>query len=139
MDLRNGSTMGGRKIATLDDIISLEERLFGGNSGEDIPIYKLEIFSSRGNIFRNGRIDTWLEARVYRGARDVTDLIKEQGNLIFSWGRNTDNPPADQTWANGRLNSYRQHITKADVPVEECMFFCKLIDQETQKILLQSN
>lgn len=139
MDLRNGSTMGGRKIATLDDIISLEERLFGGNSGEDIPIYKLEIFSSRGNIFRNGRIDTWLEARVYRGARDVTDLIKEQGNLLFSWGRNTDNPPADQTWANGRLNSYRQHITKADVPVEECMFFCKLIDQETQKILLQSN
>ena len=139
MDLRNGSTMGGRKIATLDDIISLEERLFGGNSGEDIPIYKLEIFSSRGNIFRNGRIDTWLEARVYRGARDVTDLIKEQDNLLFSWGRNTDNPPADQTWANGRLNSYRQHITKADVPVEECMFFCKLIDQETQKILLQSN
>ena len=139
MDLRNGSTMGGRKIATLDDIISLEERLFGGNSGEDIPIYKLEIFSSKGNMFRNGRIDTWLEARVYRGARDVTDLIKEQSDLIFSWGRNSDNPPADQTWANGRLNSYRQHITKVDVPIGECMFFCRLIDQETQKTLLQSN
>lgn len=150
MELKNGSTVGGKRIATIDDLILLEERIFagggggsgsgGGSGGEDLgSLYKVEIISDRGNVFRNGVIDTWLECRVYRGSRDVTDLVINDLNYIFSWERNSNNPPADEVWKNNRLSSYRQHITKADVPTNPCVFKCSLVDKTTSTIILSTN
>ena len=117
----------------------------GGSSGGDfipgeegLPTYKLEILSSGGDRFRNGKIDTWLEARIYRGARDVTELVLEKTEYKFYWQRLSGNDSADLLWENGRLSSYKQHITKADVPADRCTFRCKLVDTTTNTIVLQS-
>lgn len=149
MDLKGNSTVGGRRIATVDDIMRLEEKISssgGGTAGGDwipgeegLPTYKIEIWSSDGERFRNGKIDTWLEARVYRGARDVTDLVIARHEYIFSWIRLSGNEAADTLWANGRLNNHKQHITKEDVPGSKCTFRCRLMDITTNTIILQSN
>lgn len=149
MDLRGNSTVGGKRIATIDDIKKLEAIIessggIGGGGGnwnpeeEGLPTYKLEVWSSNGDRFRNGKIDTWLEAMVYRGARDVTDLIKSNSNYRFSWERLSGNEAADSLWANNRLPNNKQHITKSDVPTDRCTFRCKLIDITTNTIVLQS-
>ena len=144
MDLKGNSTVGGKRIATIDDIRKLEA-VIGSSSGgnwdpdeEGIPVYKIEVWSSNGDRFRNGKIDTWLEAMVYRGARDVTDLIKSNSNYRFSWERLSGNEAADTVWANNRLPNNKQHITKSDVPTDRCTFRCKLIDITTNTIVLQS-
>lgn len=154
MDLRGGSTVGGKRIATMDDIMKLEAMIFnsGGGSGgsgdsgsggitpgeEGLPTYKLEILSSAGDRFRNGKIDTWLEARIYRGARDVTELVLNQTEYKFYWQRLSGNETADLIWENNRLSNYKQHITKADIPADKCTFRCKLVDTATNTVVLQS-
>lgn len=143
MELRGNSTVGGKRIATIDDVKKLEAMIFGAggdvSSGEEgFPIYKLEILSSSGDRFRNGKIDTWLEARIYRGARDVTELVIEKSEYKFYWQRLSGNDTADLVWENNRLSNYRQHITKADVPSDRCTFRCKLVDTITNTIVLQS-
>lgn len=153
MDLKGNSTVGGKRIATLDDIMKLEAMISnsggggsggggsgdGWNPGEDgLPTYKIEIWSSGGDRFRNGQIDTWLEARVYRGIRDVTELITNMSEYKFSWQRLSGNESADLVWGNTRLPNHKQHITKEDVPADRCTFRCKLIDIATNTVVLQS-
>ena len=154
MDLKGNSTVGGKRIATIDDIMKLEAMIassggIGGGGGgtpggdwipgeEGLPTYKIEIWSSAGDRFRNGKIDTWLEARVYRGARDVTDLVIDRPEYRFSWLRLSGNDAADLAWANNRLANHKQHITKADVPADRCTFRCRLVDITTNTVVLQS-
>ena len=62
--------------------------------GEDAV--HVEVFSSSGSSFINGDIGTTLEARVYRGALDITSSIAPQH---FSWTRTSDNPEGDAVWS----------------------------------------
>ena len=153
MDLRGGSTVGGKRIATIDDILKLESIIIDSNPGggtggsaggdwipgeEGLPTYKLEVWSSGGDRFRNGKINTWLEARVYRGARDDTGIVLNMQEYKFVWERLSGNETADLVWANNRLSNYKQHITKEDVPADRCTFRCKLVDTVTNTVILQS-
>ena len=127
MDLRKNSTVGGKRIATIDDLLKLEAIVNagggsggGGSGGGTDPgdveqYYKLEVMSTAGTTARNGVIKTKLYGKVYRGTRDVTDVIVSSGNYSFFWERYTGDTDYDKAqdliWANNRFEGIEQRIT----------------------------
>lgn len=100
MDLRKNSTVGGKRIATIDDLLKLEAIINAGGGGgggggggtdpgEVEQYYKLEVMSTAGTTARNGVIKTKLYGKIYRGTRDVTDIVVSSGNYSFFWERYT--------------------------------------------------
>lgn len=62
--------------------------------GEDA--YSVQIYSSNGSNFINGDIATMLRAKVFKGAKDITDTLSDN---IFNWFRVSDNPEGDAVWS----------------------------------------
>lgn len=151
MDLRKDSTVGGKRIATLDDILKLENIIGTGTGGGGTPstpeevkqYYKLEVLSSAGTMARNGVINTKLYAKVYRGVKDVTDIVLSSGEYNFYWERYTGdtdyNKAQDLLWANNRFEGIEQKITGDDIEKGgNTAFFCSMYDKETQTMILTS-
>lgn len=57
--------------------------------------WKVEIISSNGLIFKNNVIDTVLSARVYKGKKDMTDILDASK---FIWRRTSTNKERDAKW-----------------------------------------
>ncbi len=72
--------------------------------------YKVEIYSSYGNIFHNGIIATTLIARVFKGKEDVTSTIPLSA---FKWERKSENAEADDAW-NGQHATFYSNILSID-------------------------
>lgn len=156
MDLKKGSTIGGKRIATIDDLLKLEAIVDsgggsgsggsgeGGGSGETTePTYKLEVLSTAGTVARNGTIRTTLYGRVYRSGRDVTDVIVSSGKYAFYWERYTGDLDYDKAqdllWANNRFEGIEQRITGDDIAKNKSTaFFCSMYDKETNVLILSS-
>lgn len=62
---------------------------------EDSKMYRLEIISSNGILFKNNNISTVLSARVWSWDEDVTDTLPESA---FKWSRISDNKSSDEYW-----------------------------------------
>lgn len=62
--------------------------------GEDA--YSVQIYSSNGSNFINGDIATMLRAKVFKGAKDITDTLTDNA---FNWFRVSDNPEGDAVWS----------------------------------------
>lgn len=149
MDLRKGSTVGGKRIATLDEIAKLEELIGsggGGGTGPSGPVessYKLEILSTGGTSARNGEIKTTLYGKIYRGTRDVTDIIVSSGDYGFYWERYTGDTDYDKAqdllWANNRFEGIEQKITGEDIVKNgTTVFFCSMYNETTNRMVLSS-
>jgi phage minor structural protein len=86
------------KISSLEELMKKKVQELEQN-----VVYKIEIISSNGLMFRLGSIGTTLAARVYRGGTEVTDTIDAN---YFKWTRQSNFPEADKawndTWAGGR-------------------------------------
>lgn len=146
MELRKGSTVGGKRIATYDEIQKLEA-IIGPGGGEPnepiLPNYKLEIMSSAGLHAKNGSFKSTFSCKVYRNSRDVTDLILADGGYSFYWERysgDTDFDKAqDLIWKNNRLQGSIQQITSADIiPGKSTSFFCTMYNDLTQVAVLST-
>lgn len=61
----------------------------------DDVVYKIEIRSSGGWIFRNGQINTVLSAKIYRGMDDITDTVPVSG---FIWTKTDKDGNVDAAW-----------------------------------------
>lgn len=79
------------EITKLQNAISLKEKEWANTA------YKVEIHSSNGLIFKKSNINTILEAKVYRGAIDVTDEFDVNQ---FKWTRVSNYPEYDLLWNN---------------------------------------
>ena len=55
----------------------------------------VQLYSSNGNIFRNGDISTNFEAKVFRGANDITSTLPPGS---YAWQRVSNNPEEDEVW-----------------------------------------
>lgn len=95
------------------DYISAGKIVIGDNFLEDEledlagkVTYKVDIFSTNGNIFKAGNVSTILIARVYHGAEDITDTIEESK---FIWQRMSEDSEADTLW-NSKYSSGRKQI-----------------------------
>lgn len=157
MDLKKGSTVGGKRIATIDDLLKLEEIVGSGGGGGSggsggsggtgegtvEQYYKLEVLSTAGTVARNGIINTKLYGKVYRGTKDVTDAIVSSGKYAFYWERYTGDLDYDKAqdllWANNRFEGIEQRITGDDIAKNKSTaFFCSMYDKETNTMVLTS-
>lgn len=103
------------------------------NEIEDQKMYRLVIFSSNGNIFKNGNIRTTLFAKVYSWDKNITDTLDSNQ---FIWTRVSDDAEDDARWNDAHFGGTKSiEITIDDVKVR-ATFFCDLIDTTTRKSLL---
>lgn len=89
-------------------------------------VYKVEIISSNGLIFKNGQVQTTLEARVYHGSKDITDTIDANR---FRWKKQSGNPEEDLRWNNNHFGGTKTVvITPQDIYVR-ATFSCEILDE----------
>ena len=116
--------------ATTEEVEEQAERI---DEIEDQKMYRLIIYSSNGNIFKNGQISTVLTARVYSWDDDVTDDLDANQ---FIWTRVSDDADEDILWNQAHAGGTKSiTITSADVHVR-ATFYCDLIDTTTRESLL---
>lgn len=90
---------------------------------EDSKMYRLEIVSSNGILFKNNNISTILSARVWSWDDDVTDTLPESA---FIWSRISDDKDADEYWNKEYgIGKKKIVITKDDVD-GNASFVCDL-------------
>nr|DAE04707.1 MAG TPA: tail protein [Siphoviridae sp. ctFSL3] len=100
---------------------------------EEQKMLRLVITSTNGNIFKNGNIQTTLEATVFSWDENITDTLDPNQ---FIWTRVSDDAAADAEWNAKHFGGTKSiEITKEDVKVR-ATFFCDLIDTTTRNSLL---
>lgn len=88
-------------------------------------VFKVEIISSNGNVFKNGQIETTLSAFVYHGANDVTSTIDANR---FRWTRYSLDVDGDAIWNASNFGGTKQIVvTPSDISVRAC-FNCTILD-----------
>lgn len=119
-----------RAYATTETVEETNSRI---DEIEEQKMLWLVITSTNGNIFKNGNIQTTLEATVYSWDENITDTLDENQ---FIWTRVSDDAAADAEWNQQHFGGSKSiEITKDDVKVR-ATFFCDLIDTTTRKSLL---
>lgn len=89
-------------------------------------MYRVEIHSTNGTIFKNGDIMTTLKARLYDYDKDVT---KELHASQYKWSRISKNEESDIIWDNQHSEgSYEVEITASDVRLR-AVFYLDVVDE----------
>lgn len=92
-----------------------------GDKGEDA--YRVEVLSRNGDTFRNGIIDTWLYAVVYKGDSDITDELDINR---FRWERVSEDSASDILWNQRYFGGTKEiKITTEDV-YKRATFTCSI-------------
>ena len=100
------------------------EQIVVVSDGEDS--YRTEVLSVNGNAFKNGVIDTWVYAVVYKGSRDVTATLPENR---FIWTRTSTDPEGDALWNERYASGVKEiKITRDDV-YKQATFTCSIKKQ----------
>ena len=60
--------------------------------------YYLALESTRGNLFRRGKVETVLAARVLQGDNDITELVLAAAGTETEWVRDSGDAASDNTW-----------------------------------------
>ena len=95
-----------------------------GAKGEDA--YRVEVLSRNGNTFKNGVVDTWLYAVVYKGEEDITD---ELDISRFRWERVSEDSASDTLWNQRYFGGTKEiRITTEDV-YKRATFTCSITKQ----------
>lgn len=82
---------------------------------EEQKMLRLVITSTNGNIFKNGNIQTTLEAAVFSWDENITDTLDPNQ---FIWTRVSDDAAADAEWNAKHFGGTKSiEITKEDVKV----------------------
>ena len=87
-------------------------------------VYKVEIYSTNGSSFKNGKINTTLIARVFKGSKNITDTIPAS-RLI--WTRVSDDTSSDITWNEKYKNGAKQIDVTIDDVNKRATFNCSLL------------
>ena len=95
-----------------------------GLKGEDA--YRVEVLSRNGNTFKNGVVDTWLYAVVYKGDEDITDELEISR---FKWERVSEDSAGDTLWNHRYFGGTKEiRITTEDV-YRRATFTCSIKKQ----------
>ena len=84
-------------------------------------VYKIELTSSMGLVFRNGQINTLITAKVYRGKEDITSTIPVSG---FIWSKTDKNGVLDTVWNTANANVGKQIVITKDDINQRATFQC---------------
>lgn len=106
------------------EVLLDNETVTVSSDGKDT--YRLEVYSTNGEIFKQGDINSVLIATAYRGNIDITE---ETHASRFVWTRTSKDPLADDVWNNNHLAGAKSiEITKDDV-YAKASFTCKLMTE----------
>lgn len=114
------------KDAEFTKLLDLEKIpvITDGIDGKDS--YRVEIRSTNGNMFKNGVIDTWLYAEVYKGDMNITSEIESS---LFRWTRTSSDPASDIVWNERYFGGAKEiNITVEDV-YKKATFTCEIVNK----------
>lgn len=120
------------RLAQIKSDIALEEANKHTNSIANQIVYKLEIHSSKGSMFKKGNIDTTLTAVLYKGKEIVTEEFLP---IRFVWTRTSSDKNSDDRWNSSARRDYSIRITNSDMNGNQCTFNCTVLDEEGNKIV----
>lgn len=107
----------------------------GGGSGDDnqeFHLYRAEIYSTNGTIFRNGEIMTTLKARLYDFDQNITTELHPSQ---YKWSRVSKDEASDIIWDNQHSEgSYEINITASDVRLR-AVFYLDVVDENGLSLL----
>lgn len=110
-------------ISRNSTIESIQKLISKAEEKWNTSAYKVEIISSNGLIFKSGFINTTLEARVFQGTKDVTDVINASN---FKWKRISNDTASDDAWNTANAGGVKFiHITTDDVR-QRATFTCEV-------------
>lgn len=90
---------------------------------ESKKMYRVEIVSSNGILFKNNNIQTTLKAVVYSWDEDVTNTIPESA---FVWSRVSNDKDGDVYWNEQHGHGVKQIVVTKDDVNQQATFFCEL-------------
>ena len=128
-DLETGEVVL-RAYATSEEVKEQSDRITGI---EEQKMYRLVVSSTKGNIFKNGNIQTTLYATVFSWDENITDQLDENQ---FIWTRVSDDPEADAVWNAAHFGGSKTIDINSDDVEVQATFFCDLIDTTTRNSLL---
>lgn len=110
-----------------DDKFEVTYNQFKQEVINEIP-FRLELFSSSGNMFLNGMIDTYLSITLYKGNEDVTAQYPDS---CFIWTRQSSDVDLDDYWNSQHSSGAKSlHITREDI-YKKAQFRCSFwLDDE---------
>ena len=89
--------------------------------GEDA--YSVQIYSSNGSNFINGDIATMLRAKVFKGAKNITDTLPDNA---FNWFRVSDNPEGDAVWSQQHEGTGKSVVISDEDVYRRATFECEV-------------
>lgn len=87
------------------------------------PIYRVDIISSKGLLFKNGNVETVLRAQVWRGSIDITDTTDASA---FTWKRISEDATADAAWNAVNGQGVKSIVIDGDDVNVKATFTCDL-------------
>jgi len=120
-------------LVELEKQLSFKAKVFTDDAIQDIQadidevmddvVYKTELFSSKGDKFNNGDIDTTVYALVYRGKDNITATLPMSA---FEWKKTDREGVEDAVWSNAHVGVGNTiQITKSDVD-KKATFWCEI-------------
>ncbi|MPN50066.1 hypothetical protein SDC9_197692 [bioreactor metagenome] len=89
-------------------------------------VYKVDIISTNGNVYKGGDFVTTLLARVYQGTTDLTDTIDANR---FRWTRVSSDTAGDAAWNTSHFGGAKQvTVTQSEI-MNQATFQCTILDK----------
>lgn len=89
-------------------------------------MYRIEIISSNGNIFKNGNIKTELSARLYSWDKNITDEVNASR---FRWTRISEDTEGDKIWNTSHFGGYKSIVITSNDVFARATFKVEVLDE----------
>lgn len=126
---QDGVVLGDYRKLKISDYPSLDKiakKISQNEEKWNSSTIKVEVLSSKGLMFRNGEYSTELQAKVYDGKTEITDLVDE---ARFIWTRQSKDFADDLLW-NQRYAGGRKKITVTNQEIyARATFLCSISDE----------
>lgn len=89
----------------------------------DDVVYRVQLYSTNGDKFNNGRIDTTVYVVVYKGTDNITDTLPDSS---FIWRKTNSNGVDDVAWNNAHRGVGKQIKITSDDVHKKATFWCDI-------------
>lgn len=124
------------KVPVIEKLLSMRSKelaqeaiLIAQKAKDDIEdimndiVYKVELTSTNGIVFKNNNIETTIYARVFRGNDDITSTLP---NSSFIWKKYDKDGVLDTQWVNAHMNVGSTIEVNRDDVFQKATFSCDI-------------
>lgn len=102
------------------------------NDINENKMYRVEIISSNGNIFKSGNINTTLSARVYSWDKNITEEINASR---FIWTRVSSDKEGDIAWNTSHFGGTKEITVTTEDVYSRATFNVTVLDEEGKSLI----